>query len=112
MKMVLFQTSSTQRVTATQNEDGSWLLSKEWRHNTNESWIQGKGITLPKQHVRAIGLLLESDGVENDGFEFINDSEGVEESDFNKSTHKENTNNWHQTYAHYRQQNPVGRVLQ
>lgn len=47
MKQILFQTSSTQRVTAESFPDGNWLLSKEWRKRADDDWIQGKGIQLP-----------------------------------------------------------------
>lgn len=44
---IICQTSNTQRVVAESHPDGSWLLSKEWRKNADEEWIQGKGISLP-----------------------------------------------------------------
>ena len=69
MKILLFQTSDTQRVTITKNEDGSWLLSKEWRHNNQEPWILGKGVLLPKQQVKAIGK--SRIGIYKDGTEFV-----------------------------------------
>lgn len=47
MKQIIFQASSTQRVTVESYSDGSWLLSKEWRKQADDDWIQGKGIHLP-----------------------------------------------------------------
>lgn len=47
MKQVIFQASNTQRVTAESYTDGSWLLSKEWRKQSGDDWIQGKGIYFP-----------------------------------------------------------------
>lgn len=47
MKQIVFQASSTQRVTVEQVDDGSCLLSKEWRKQADDDWIQGKGIHLP-----------------------------------------------------------------
>lgn len=47
MKQIVFQASSTQRVVAEPYLDGSWLLSKEWRKQADDDWIQGKGIHLP-----------------------------------------------------------------
>ena len=44
---LIYAPSATQRLVAQQNEDGSWLLSKEWRKSANEEWKQGKGISLP-----------------------------------------------------------------
>ena len=47
MKQIVFQASNTQRVAVEPYPDGSWLLSKEWRKNADEDWVQGKGIHLP-----------------------------------------------------------------
>ena len=47
MKQIVFQASSTQRVVAEPYPDGSCLLSKEWRKQADDDWIQGKGIHLP-----------------------------------------------------------------
>ena len=44
---LIFASSSTQRLVASKNEDGSWLLSKEWRKSADEEWKCGKGILLP-----------------------------------------------------------------
>ena len=119
MKILLFQTSRTQRVTATKNENGSWLLSKEWRHNDNEPWVQGKGFLVPKKHVKAVGSLLESEGAEdvllNNRFERI-EVEGDGKGDYNSNSAKktnnyQKTNNWHKTYANYRATHPLGRSV-
>lgn len=47
MKQIVFQTSDTQRVAVESYSDGSWLISKEWRKQADDDWIQGKGIHLP-----------------------------------------------------------------
>lgn len=66
VKILVHQYSSTQRVVAQRNDDGSWLISKYWRKNSSESWTLGKGIELPvvdgKQVSRRLGELLVSDG--------------------------------------------------
>ena len=113
MKVLLFQTSSTQRVTATQNEDGGWLLSKEWRHNIQEPWMQGKGITIPSKYVQDISILMGAGIIsESDPrFEFIDENEGDGKSDFNTTTYKKDTN-YRTSYTDYRKQNPLGRTSQ
>ena len=107
MKILLFQTSDTQRVTITKNEDGSWLLSKEWRHNNQEPWILGKGVLLPKQHVKAIGSLLETGYLSDDLVDCFSYIEGDEKSDFNRN---QNPNNWNKTYTNYKQ-NTMGKSV-
>lgn len=47
MKQIVFQTSDTQRVAIESYSDGSCLISKEWRKQADDDWIQGKGIHLP-----------------------------------------------------------------
>ena len=118
VKLLLFQSTNTQRITLTKNENGSWLISKEWRHNANEPWVQGKGITIPQRYVQSLGELLLSDGlgdvISRRGIEYIEDDEGVEKGDFNrgyKKNYNKGANNWRKTYANYRKQNPVGRHL-
>lgn len=62
MRALVHQSSSTQRLVAQSNEDGSWLLTKEWRKDKNDPWIQGKGISLPQAAVaQKLGKLLTGD---------------------------------------------------
>lgn len=58
MKIVLFQSSNTQRVTA-DIKGNEVLLTKEWRKSSNEiEWNTGKGITLPRNSLITLGELL------------------------------------------------------
>ena len=111
IKVLLFQSTTTQRLTLTKNPDGSCLLSKEWRKDFMEPWVQGKGITIPAQYVSSIGQLLMSnvEEVTKYGFdciERVDNSEREEKGDF---TNKKNSHNWRKTYFNYRKQNPLGR---
>lgn len=113
VKVLLFQSSRTQRVTLTKLEDGAFLLSKEWRRGIDEPWIQGKGIKLPViggiSMGERLGMLLASgmsgDIIAEQGLEYIEDEEGVEKSDFSE----EKTHNW-TTNTHYEKTSMGGRV--
>ena len=75
MKVMLFQNSSTQRVSASRFDNGDWLLSKEWRKTSDNPWVQGKGILIPKHSVEMLATLLNDDGdhntVTNLGLEYL-----------------------------------------
>lgn len=100
MKVLLFQTSRTQRVTATRFDNGDWLLSKEWRKSVDDEWLQGKGIMLPKHAINTLGTLLESDGTHSTitslGLKYLEENEGEIKSDFNQTS----SNNWNTSRAH------------
>ena len=91
VKLLVHQYSSTQRIVAQKNDDGSWLISKYWRKTASDQWIQGKGIELPviegKQTSKRLGELLVSDG-EIDGFEDVTNEEyrGSEKGEPNENT--------------------------
>ena len=101
MKVLLFQASRTQRVTATRFDNGDWLLSKEWRKSVDDSWLPGKGIMLPKHVINTLGVLLESDGTHSTitglGLKYLEESEGEITSDFNQKS----SNNWNTASSHY-----------
>ena len=65
MKVLLFQTSSTQRVSVTHLDNGDWLISKEWRKVPENPWVQGKGVRIPKAYVKDLAQLLNSDDIPN-----------------------------------------------
>lgn len=78
MRALIHQSSSTQRIVAQPNEDGSWLLSKEWRKQPDDPWIQGKGINLPYSYVaQKLGRLLMGEKIS--GVEWLDDMKGVGE---------------------------------
>ena len=95
LKLLVHQYSSTQRIVAQKNDDGSWLISKYWRKTADDPWIQGKGIELPvingKQTSKRLGELLVADG-EIEGFENVTNDEyrGSEKSEPNN----QNTNSF------------------
>ena len=99
VKLLVHQYSSTQRIVAQKNDDGSWLISKYWRKSANEPWIMGKGIELPvidgKQTSKRLGELLVSDG-NLEGFEEITeDCGGSKDGEPSQNTNKgtKNTDN-------------------
>ncbi len=58
MRIVLFQNSSTQRVSVQQN-GSTVLITKDWKKSaSDENWITGKGITLPVEHIISLGEIL------------------------------------------------------
>lgn len=57
-RFVLFENSSTQRVSVQINDNGDVLISKDWRKTPDGEWIQGKGINIPKQYSDDLGELL------------------------------------------------------
>ena len=115
IKLLLFQSSRTQRLTLTKNLDGSCLLSKEWRKTPNEEWIQGKGIMIPTQYVFPIGKLLASNVMESViaefGFDYLEHNEGVEKGDFKKEDKNYNKGayNWRNKSINYYRQGSLGR---
>lgn len=64
LKMLVHQPSSTQKVEAIRNEDGSWLISKYWRKSKNEEWQLGKGIEFPEKAAKRLGNILTSNSEE------------------------------------------------
>ena len=61
MKFVLLQSSNTQRVTATiNNQDNTVILNKEYRRSSKELWKVGKGIKLSFESVLRLSDLLNS----------------------------------------------------
>lgn len=56
-RLVLFESSSTQRVSV-QIEDNGVLISKDWRRTPDGEWMQGKGINIPKQYLDDLSELL------------------------------------------------------
>ena len=89
LKMLVHQPSSTQRIVAQRNDDGTWIISKYWRKTADDEWVQGKGIELPvvngKQTSKQLGQMLVADG-KIDGVEIISDKGSV------NSEPEENTN--------------------
>ena len=58
MKIVLFQSSDTQRVAINIEKKDSLLISKEWRRNTNEDWKIGKSIEIPHDKLESVQKVL------------------------------------------------------
>lgn len=57
-RLVLFENSSTQRVSVQINDNGDVLISKDWRKTPDGEWMQGEGINIPKQYLDDLGELL------------------------------------------------------
>ena len=93
LKMLVHQSSSTQRIVAQRNDDGTWIISKYWRKTVNDEWTQGKGIELPvvngKQTSQQLGKMLVADG-KIDGAKIIEDKGSVN-SEPNKKTYNGTT---------------------
>lgn len=58
-KMILFTNSATQRVVAQATEQGTILISKEWRKTEQDEWTLGKGIEFPRHVLIRLGTLLK-----------------------------------------------------
>lgn len=59
MKLVLFENSTTQRVTInTESGKESVLMSKEWRKSSKDDWILGKSIEIPYKELWNISRVL------------------------------------------------------
>lgn len=59
MKIVLFQSSDTQRVAINIEKENSILISKEWRKNTNDDWKLGKSIEIPHDKLESVQKVLK-----------------------------------------------------
>lgn len=57
-RLVLFENSNTQRVSVQINDNGSVLISKDWRKTPDGEWMQGKGINIPQKYLDDLGELL------------------------------------------------------
>ena len=59
MKIVIFQSSDTQRIAINiKPKKSSILLSKEWRKTTGDGWKLGKSIEIPYNCVYNLGKIL------------------------------------------------------
>lgn len=68
MKLVLFQSSNTQRVTVSIQDD-EVLLTKEFRKSSEDDWKIGKGLTLPKDRLVLLGDILSGKVTDLSGLE-------------------------------------------
>ena len=96
-RFVLFENSSTQRVSVQINDNGDVLISKDWRKTLDSEWMQGKGISLPKQHADDLGELLTCKDNEKLN-SLLSKYQSSKEASYHGSTKNPNTGGTEDTY--------------
>ena len=69
MKFVLFERSSTQRISVQVKDNEDILLNKEYRKSVNEDWRVGKGILIPEDKLVFLGELLKLKNLDKEAYE-------------------------------------------